>query len=217
MIRFIFIPIAILIWAIFGGYQRTETSEYIKVNNSNTLNNMKEEFRIIGPVLTDRVFGSNTLGDSVTIYKKDSNSQWKPYQRLVPNKILPDQKFGLAVDLDKNIALVSSLEVSNYYKSKAILFIGSVYVFKLNSFGKWVQIQKIYSPEMSAENNFGTSILLKNNYAIIAYSFCQTETNGDISKNIGGSNYLYTVSDTGSLSFVKKFPEYDNKNFIEQE
>lgn len=93
---------------------------------------------------------------------EDSGSSWVQVARLTPqNYVGTDPKFGISVSLDGNYALVGA-----YYDDTGGNQSGAAYIF-YNDGNIWSQQSKLLSSDIHPADNFGYSVSLSDDYAIV--------------------------------------------------
>ena len=121
----------------------------------------------------------------VCIFGKDGTS-WSETQRL----IAPDgtgQRFGEDLDIENNQLIVSNMG-----------YLGAAYYFEKGA--TWEFKQKITSPNLSGNDNFGGQVNLSNNYLLIGAG-----SDSEIFSSQGAA-YLYEFEGTGWIKKLKIIP-----------
>ncbi len=111
---------------------------------------------------------------SVHIYK-NINSVWTHVQRIIRH----NEDFGSAISISDNYMFISS---NNNRHS------GSVHVYK-NLNGNWENVEQLYGHR--GDFNFGNSVSISGNYAVIGASGARGESRNGESVNFTGAAYLY--------------------------
>jgi hypothetical protein len=147
------------------------------------------------------VSGNNakTYAGSAYIFERDSTGNWNEVQKIVASDREAHDRFGQAVGISGNYAIVGSyLEKHDASGNNEITSAGSVYIFERDSTGNWSEVQKIVASDRASNGQFGTSIAISGNYAIMgAY------------QNGQGSAYIFERDSTGTWSQVKKLVSSD--------
>ena len=128
-------------------------------------------------------YGKNSCQGKAYIFHYDGSS-WTEQAGLVPSDIATWDYFGNSVSINGDYAIVGAhfKDVSgNYHQGKA-------YVFKCNSNACWIEQVGLISSDGAADDNFGSSVSINNNYIIIGADL----------KDVG-SKY-----DQGEVYFYKK-------------
>ena len=98
---------------------------------------------------------------SVRFYRFDGNS-WVDQGKFYSSDIAQQDFFGFRVALSGNTALVSSYGDDDFGD-----FSGAVYVFERIG-GVWVQVQKLISSDAAPFDDFGYSLAIDGDYAVIS-------------------------------------------------
>lgn len=139
----------------------------------------------------------NEAQGAVYVFEK-SNGIWRRTQKLVADDGQTFATFGDAIAFNGNTAFVGAYGtvVNDNYSQ------GAVYVFKLAN-GTWTQTQKITSDDGQAFDNFGYSIALNGNTAIIGADGARVGTN-----DFQGAAYVYDGSG-GTWTYAQKLTASD--------
>lgn len=114
---------------------------------------------------------------------------WIHQAKLIGNNTREDDRFGYAVDVDGDYAIVSS----PYNKSRGFQSSGAVYIFE-RSETRWVQQRnrvriRMIPIDPEGATNFGTSVALEGEIAVIG------ATGGIVGEEPVGAAYIFTRSE----------------------
>jgi len=109
---------------------------------------------------------------------------WTQTSKLVGSDVIDGDNFGCAVSIYKDYAIVGSFEDDDRGSAS-----GSAYIFKNNN-GTWEQQQKLVGANSAAADNFGYSVGIYENMAIVG-SYHSNKGYNDT-----GSAYLYTRTES---------------------
>lgn len=131
-----------------------------------------------------------TLEHGVAYILDYDGSTWIESQIIVPNDLASAIRFGIAVSLQGDRALIGDLfDGENGHQS------GAAYIYELTN-GSWIQIQKILASDGGASDEFGVSVSLSVDRALI-----------------GATNYDDTINGTNSgAAYVF---DYDGSNWLQ--
>jgi hypothetical protein len=118
-------------------------------------------YAIVGAYADD--VGVNTDQGSVSIYQL-SGGTWIQYQKITDVNGAANDNFGISVSIFGNYAIVGA-----YFDYGPNGERGSASIYQLNG-GIWVLMNKITDTNGAAGDNFGTSVSIKGNYAIVGSS-----------------------------------------------
>ncbi len=139
------------------------------------------------------------LDDSGSAYVFEySSGNWTQKQKLTASDGAEDDRFGYSVSLYNNTAVIGAhFDVDNDIIS------GSAYVFEYSS-GTWTQKQKLTASDGEGGDQFGHSVSVYNNTAVIgAYG------DDDNSKTDSGSAYVFEKNSTGHWMQKQKLTASD--------
>jgi hypothetical protein len=151
------------------------------------------DYMILGAYL-DEPNGSNS--GSAYIFK-NIDGTWTQYQKLTASDSAAEDRFGEAVAIDGDYAVIGCFADDDNGSTS-----GSAYIFK-NVNGTWTQYQKLTASDGNANDYFGYSVAIKGDYVIIgAYQ------DGD---NYGsaGSAYVFK-NESGTWTQKSKLVASDN-------
>lgn len=141
---------------------------------------------------------------SAYIFKNNAGT-WSQLQKIVTSDRTAYDQFGLNVSISGSYAAIgANLEdhnevgdVGSYYSAA-----GSAYIFK-NTADVWSQAQKICASDRMSADNFGFSVAVDGNHAIIGANSEDQDANG-----------LNTLNAAGSVYFFRNSPEINVKQNI---
>jgi hypothetical protein len=132
-------------------------------------------YAIIGSKYDDDVASH---AGSAYIFKLENNT-WKQVQKLTANNGKSSDYFGYSVSIFDNYAIVGVTNDDDIAENA-----GSAYIFKLEN-NNWKRFQKITANDGAQGDNFGQSVSINKNYAIIGAPY-----DDDIAAN-SGSAYIF--------------------------
>ncbi len=105
--------------------------------------------------------------------------------KLVASDRDESYKFGWSVDIDGDYAIVGSIwEDPNE--------IGAAYIFEKDGNGDWVQVQKIVASDRRNNDEFGRSVSISGNYAIVGAAYNDYDENdANFLVNNPGAAYIF--------------------------
>ncbi|ADQ91338.1 hypothetical protein BpV2_171 [Bathycoccus sp. RCC1105 virus BpV2] len=128
----------------------------------------------------------NDGSGSAYIFKRDTNAEtWTQHQKLKGNDTVSGDEFGYSVAIEGDYVIIGS----HYYDHSGNTNPGAAYIFKRDGTSDtWSEDQKLTASDPADYNDFGASVTLSGDYAIIG------ATNGDTS----------TVTDSGAVYIFKR-------------
>jgi len=132
---------------------------------------------IVGSPLDDDV--ANETG-SAYIYARTSDNTWVLQTKVTASDASSNDNFGLSVAISDNLAIVGS-----YQDDDAGSNSGSAYIYANTTGNTWVQQAKVTASDASAGDNFGRSVAISGNLAIVG-----SYQDDDVASS-SGSAYIY--------------------------
>lgn len=167
------------------------------------------------------VKGGNPISTAGSAYIfKNNGGSWSQVQKIVASDRETSNQFGQCVAISGDYILVGAfLESEDEYDANTMNYAGSVYVFKNNS-GIWSELQKIVAKDRAANDRFGFSMAISEDYAIIGANLGDKNATGGDSIRNSGSAYFFKKNAFGSNvknsfgSLLKLYPNPTNGNFL---
>ncbi len=114
------------------------------------------------------------------VFRDDGTGNWSQVGKLTASDGMSNNRFGVSVAISGNTAMVGS----HFHTSTAGPLTGAVYVFE-DSGGSWSQVGKLTASDASLSNQFGASVAMQGNRAIIGAT-------GDATNGIfAGAAYVF--------------------------
>jgi hypothetical protein len=152
------------------------------------------DMALIGaPLDKDR---KSTTG-SVYPFAKAEADRWTPLGRLRAKNAAADDMFGYSVALSGTTALIGAPRYCSRDENS-----GAAYVFQHDGHGNWSQIARLTASDSSAFEQFGNSVALDGNIAIIG-------SPGDVGKGVAGAAYLFQRDGEGHWNEIAKLAAND--------
>jgi hypothetical protein len=94
---------------------------------------------------------------------ENTEGSWKQVQKLIASDKQAGDSFGTSVAISNNYAIVGA-----YYEDpKGVDRAGAAYIFERTTNGSWNELQKIVASDPQANDWFGNSVAISNNYIIV--------------------------------------------------
>lgn len=145
------------------------------------------DYAIVGAVLDDKdELGNNIKVNAGSAYiLKKENGIWVENQKIEPLDRAADDYFGYSVSMNGDYVIVGALFQTKDASS------GAAYIFKRGVDGIWKQTQKIRASDKDVRDNFGTSVSIAGDYAIVGAQLEDENAFGGNTKNDAGSAYIF--------------------------
>ena len=155
---------------------------------------------IIGAKYEDNL-GSES-GAAYIYHSQTQNGDWRYQQRLEADDGGRNEKFGQAVAIDGDLAMISA---TKYNDQSFIYEGGQVYVFKVNQrLANWTQRQVLTPTASERFDRFGDSIMLEDGVAVISAPGLEQS----------GAVFIFTQQADGSWSETQRIDPPNNENIV---
>lgn len=160
---------------------------------------VSEDYAIVGATGEARdVSGGDTLygaGAAYIFFRSGDN--WIQQQKLVASDRDASELFGYSVCISGDYAVVGAVyDHHNAIDTDSLFRSGSAYVFKKNG-ETWVQDQKLAAPDRMARDNFGISVSISGDFAIVGAISQDLSSNYSNPVPGAGAAYIYARTDSG--------------------
>ena len=152
------------------------------------------DYAIVGASLAGPGF-SNT-GGAAYIFNKDEggSNMWGQVSKIVGSDVVADDLFGGSVNISGDYAIVGARAKSGG---------GAAYIFNKDEGGSnmWGQVQKIVASDAATDDEFGRSVGISDNYAIVGASL--EDLDDMMTADNAGAAYVFK-NNAGTWSEIKK-------------
>ncbi len=120
--------------------------------------------------------------------------------------------FGNSVSISGNYAIIGSQSEDHDVNGDIrITNAGSAYIFERNITGDWIQTQKLVSSDRGVSDQFGFSVAISGDYAVIGAPFEDQDVNGQNFFDDAGSAYIFERGADGIWVEVQKIVPSDRE------
>jgi hypothetical protein len=144
----------------------------------------------------DDEFGTNS--GAAYMFAQDGSGHWTQRQKLHPNDLGANAAFGRSSAIDGDTAIVNA-NAPNGESQTA----GAAYIFRKQPGGAWEQEAKLFQPDLPIANQFGVSVDISGDTAIVG-SWLDDEK-----AESAGASYIYRRDGSGSWNLVTKLVAED--------
>lgn len=152
------------------------------------------------------VVGSYLDGNGAAYVLKNNSGTWAFQQKITASEQATQAYFGASVAIDGTSILVGSprLTVSGVTGVSGVQH-GKAFLFSLDEItGNWQETTKLNIPTMVAKDQFGISVALKGDYAIVgAHQRAPIAPSGTGTLGTAGAAYLFK-NNAGTWSFLQE-------------
>ncbi len=151
---------------------------------------IKEDLIIVG----GRVHETDEYGEGVAfIWERNTSGTWIENAELLASDRANRDWFGVSVGIDGDFALVGANGEDGFGSGS-----GAVYAFERDGSGNWNEVQKFCSNDCTAGDQFGSSLILHGDTAIIM------SPKEDVVVQNEGAAYVFVRDTNGTWSQVQK-------------
>ncbi len=157
------------------------------------------DYAIVGAPLEDHsVTGFNFQSNkgSAYIFKKGP-SVWSEEQKIVGTSAATDDNFGWSVGISGDYAIIGTPRDALSAAGGMILTeAGTATIFKKSTTGNWSQMQILNASDKTAGDEFGHSVAISGDYAIVGAMLEEHNATGGAKLNLAGSAYIFERNGT---------------------
>tara|TARA_R110002012_G_scaffold11867_5_gene53127 strand:+ start:177 stop:1790 length:1614 start_codon:yes stop_codon:yes gene_type:complete len=179
-----------------GGWEQQQ-----KIVASNRAEN--SEFGVIVSISGSQVIVGSSSG-SAYIFEKNASNIWTE----TANLINPDETgagFGDYVDIWGNCVVIGSPNADlDANGQNPISSAGAAFIYDKNASGNWELTQKIDGLHRDAEDRFGYSVAIDNNFIVVGAFADDEDENGGNPINAAGSAFIFEKNSNGIWQRVQK-------------
>ncbi len=156
---------------------------------------ISDDYAVIGTPRESQIAsgGGSILTDagSTYIFRKFTSGTWTQMQSLNASDKGAGDEFGTSVAISGDYVIVGAMfEDHNVTGGANLSNAGSAYIFERDG-GTWSQMDKIVASDRAASDNFGVSVSISGEYAIVgAHNEDEDPTGGNTLEN-SGSAYIF--------------------------
>jgi hypothetical protein len=172
------------------------------------------DYAIVGSYGEDHdTIGGDFLNRAGAAYiLKNNEGTWTEVQKLVASDRDIDDRFGYSVAISGDYAVVSAYLGDDDTSGGAFIEdAGAAYIFK-NDAGTWVEVQKIVASDRDEHVQFGISVAISGDYAIVGAHYEDYDTTGGFYMPGAGAAYIF-INYEGTWSEAKKLVASDRGAF----
>ena len=148
---------------------------------------------------------NNNIDQGAYVFKDDGNGNWMQIQKLENPNYNQFDSAGFSVAIDGDYIFVGDLgEDYNEGGNDFLQAAGAVYVFKNDGNDNWNYDQKLVASDREALNQFGWSVSVSGDYAIIGAGIQDYDELGDNFVNSAGAAYIFERDGSGTWNEVQK-------------
>ena len=152
-----------------------------------------------------------SFSGSAYLFERDTLNKWDYRQKITASARQTDAIFGRYLDIHgDNLIVAAPRDSSDENLANPLREAGAAYLFKRTN-GMWSQTQKIAGTYREVQDDFGCSVSIYEDKAIVGSRHNDTDANGANSLSNAGVAYLFRRNGTGDWSLDQKFIPGDRK------
>ncbi|MDD3860169.1 MAG: MBG domain-containing protein, partial [Bacteroidales bacterium] len=170
------------------------------------------DYIVVGAYMEDEnEVGAATMANAGSAYIFYNNAgTWEQTQKIVALDRYNNDYFGYAVAVNNDHLIVGAYnEDENVAGGEPLNSAGSAYIYKNNA-GTWTQLQKIVASDRNELDNFGWSVDIYGDYAIVGAYSEDEDGSGSNTMEESGSAYIFK-NNTGTWSEIDKIVASDRE------
>lgn len=174
---------------------------------------MSNNYAIIGAYREDEDANG---GDSIYfagaayIFEQDDKGLWQEVQKIVASDREYLDIFGYRVSISGGYAIVGAcFEDDDSTGQNFMDRAGSAYIFERESSGNWTEVKKLVASDRTAIDQFGFSVSISGDYAIVGANMDNENANGEDTLFLSGSAYIFKRTDSGTWQEKQKIVASD--------
>ncbi len=137
--------------------------------------------------------GENVIDDAgaAYVFERMPNGTWEEVQKLVASDRSLEDRFGRDVAIFGEYAVVTAADEDEDANGENLLVnAGAAYVFKRNASGVWEEVQKLVPSDRTANDLFGFSVAINQDYILIGAHAKDEEVAGTLESSVGAAYFF---------------------------
>ncbi len=154
--------------------------------------------------------GTMSRAGSAYIFKRDTGGNWTQTQKIVAGDRAVSDQFGWSVAISGDRAIVGAYEEDHDASGGGTLTnAGSAYIFERDTGGNWTQTQKIVAGDRAVSDQFGYSVAISGDRAIVGAYREDHDASGGGTLTNAGSAYIFERNTEGNWTQTQKIAAGD--------
>ena len=171
------------------------------------------DYAIVGAIWENSGIANNGSGGhegAVYVFKRQSIGNWNEIQKIKHSDVEWMDHFGYSVSLSGDYFVAGAPKNPNdNFGSNHISASGGAYIFKKNSFGTFIQTQKIVASDRSLDDNFGEQVEISGNNLVVGAPQEDHDNTGGNFMTAAGSIYIFNKTSLGNWIETQKEAAFD--------
>ncbi len=171
--------------------QKIAASDRAYIDHFSISVSISGNFAIVGaPYKTEVTSGGDSVGlaGAAYLFERDGNGNWVQVQKVVASDRAKQAHFGESVSISGDYAIIAAhWEEHDATGGDSIFYAGAAYLFERDGGGNWSQVQKLVGSDRGFNYNFGKSVSISGDYAIVGDSHDDEDAIGGDSIDAAGA------------------------------
>ena len=168
---------------------------------------ISDNYAIVGAYQED-ISTSYTTNEGAAYIFTNNLDSWTQLQKIVSSDRASADFFGISVSISGDYIIIGAhYESEDVLGANSLSNAGSAYLFKNNA-GTWSQVQKIVAGDRDTYDQFGVSVSISGDYAIIGAQTEDHDVSGTNLLSNAGSAYIFK-NNSGTWSQIQKIVAND--------
>ncbi len=140
--------------------------------------------------------GENNLQyGAVYVFERDDTGVYNEVQKVRPDALLDQSRFGHSVDIDGDRLLVGA----NLMTIGPTVGAGAAFMFEKDEAGVWSQTAVMYDPQFATNDRFGGAVAVQGDFAMVGALQEDEDENGVNPVSNAGSAYVFDFKEPNTL------------------
>ena len=135
---------------------------------------------------------------------------WNEVMKVVASERAEEDRFGNSVSISGHYAIVGAqLESEDASDENYLMEAGSAFIFEKDNEGYWNLVQKIVASDRGEWEEFGGSVCISGNYAIVGAIYEDEDASGGNAMSSAGAAYIFKRDEQGQWVQIQKIVSSD--------
>ncbi len=135
---------------------------------------------------------------------------WNEVMKIVASERAEEDRFGQSVSISGHFAIVGAYqEDEDELEQNTLPDAGAAYILEKDNEGYWNLVQKIVASDRDEFDEFGSSVGMSSNYAIVGAIYEDEDASGGNTMSSAGAAYVFERDEQGKWNQVQKIVASD--------
>ncbi|MDT0557025.1 T9SS type A sorting domain-containing protein [Ichthyenterobacterium sp. W332] len=148
----------------------------------------------------------NTQYGAVYVFERDGNGVYNEIQKIRPNALYHQSKFGHSIDVSGDRLVVGAPQMD----IGSVSFGGSAFIFERDTNGIWNQTAIMYDEQVNSGDDFGYNVAISGDFAFVG-AYEQDEDSESLNPlSQAGAAYVFNINEPNTLDPLLSIQESTN-------